>query len=119
MGEGVDLRGAADLRLKVVGAWQYMKAPEIWAKMQTTSKGIELALCEFDLNYAVNSNPTSEAITNFKMREAYCYWVDKYFHKIETSGGTFVTNVRAVIIKKWPGTRDWALTNLDDSGLGS
>lgn len=95
-----------------------MKQSTIWAMMTGPSLAIEKALNDFDNAYAI-SFPNNPTITNFKLRQAYCYWVDKYFGAIETKAATYSSNAKILIDKKYISERSWTKANLKGSGLGS
>lgn len=62
---------------QTVGVFNYLKVPDIWQKMYEPSRGLEEALAEFDKQYPGSSQ------LNFKLRDAYCFWIDAFSSSIE------------------------------------
>ncbi|KAH0287948.1 hypothetical protein M436DRAFT_81439 [Aureobasidium namibiae CBS 147.97] len=70
--------------LDVVGVFYYLAAPGIWGGSTETSRGIEEALHEFDQRY------NGAGMPNFKLRQAYCWWIDNFLGTVEDNYGAWV-----------------------------
>lgn len=68
----------------VVGVFYYLAAPGIWGGFTETSRGIEEALHEFDQSFNGPGKP------NFKLRQAYCWWIDDFLGSVEDNYGAWV-----------------------------
>ena len=104
----------------VVGVFYYLAAPGIWSGFTETSKGIEEALHEFDQSYNGPSKP------NFKLRQAYCWWIDDLLGSIEDRYGAWVDKEVWDVLGNdqlntalTPADTQWARTNLKGNGGAS
>jgi hypothetical protein len=70
----------ADLH-EVVGVFNYLGVAGVWQKFYDPSRGIEEALGFFDQNFP------NQAAINFKLRDAYCFWIDAQLAAIESQYG--------------------------------
>ncbi len=88
----------------------------VWDKFYEVSRGIEQALDEFDKAWAASGQ---EGGPNFKLRQAYCFWIDDYLLSIEKRYQTWIGVVRVIIKEKFTRAEKWVENQLGENGGAS
>ena len=103
----------------MVGVFNYLGVPGVWRKFYDPSRGIEEALGFFDRNHANN------AAINFKLRDAYCFWIDAQLAAIESQYGLWADQfaqqqmLNGVPANQQKQAQNWINTYMKNNGAAS